>query len=65
MKTISTFVSLLLIVTTCATSAVLYLNENYNFSAALCILWIVALTLWIKAAGMRTIRNNRQVTQNI
>ena len=34
MKAISTFVSLFLIITTAATSAVLYLNENYSFSAA-------------------------------
>jgi hypothetical protein len=53
MKTISTFVTLLLIVTTCATSAVLYLNENYDISAALTIVWIVSLTLWIgKAIGL-------------
>ena len=31
MKAISTFVSLFLIITTAATSAVLYLNENFNF----------------------------------
>ena len=53
MKTISTFVTLFLIVTTCATSAVLYLNENYDISAALTIMWIVSLTLWIgKAIGL-------------
>jgi hypothetical protein len=53
MKAISTFVSLSLIVITCATSAVLYLNENYNLSAALCIVWIIALTLWIgKSSGL-------------
>ena len=40
MKAISTLVTLFLIITTCATSAVLYLNENYNISAALCIVWI-------------------------
>ena len=52
MKAISTLVSLFLIVTTCATSAVLYLNENYNLSAALCIVWIISLTLWIRSAAM-------------
>lgn len=53
MKTISTFTSLVLIITTCATSAVLYLNENYDISAALTIVWIVSLTLWIgKAIGL-------------
>lgn len=53
MKAVSTFVSLLTIVTTCATSAVLYLNENYNISALLCIIWIVSLTVWIgKSSGL-------------
>lgn len=64
MKTISTFLSLFLIVTTCATSAILYLNENYNLSAALCIVWIVSLTLWIKTAGMSILHTNKQITQN-
>ncbi len=64
MKTISTFVSLFLIVTTCATSAILYLNENYNLSAALCIVWIVSLTLWIKTAGMSILHTSKQITQN-
>jgi hypothetical protein len=53
MKAISTFVTLSLIVITCAVSAVLYLNENYGISAALCIVWIISLTLWIgKSAGL-------------
>lgn len=53
MKTISTLVTLFLIITTCATSAILYLNENYDISAALTIVWIVSLTLWIgKAIGL-------------
>ena len=47
MKAISTFTTLFLIIITCATSAVLYLNENYNLSAILTIVWIVSLTLWI------------------
>jgi hypothetical protein len=64
MKAISTFVSLLLIVTTFATSAVLYLNENYNLSAALFIIWIVSLTFWIRSAGMIFSNNNKNVTQN-
>ena len=50
MKSISTLVVLLLIITTCATSAILYLNENYDISAALTIVWIVSLTLWIGKA---------------
>jgi hypothetical protein len=64
MKAISTFVSLFLIVTTCATSAVLYLNENYNISAALCIVWIISLTLWIRSAGMVLLNSNKNITQN-
>jgi hypothetical protein len=63
MKAISTFVSLFLILTTCATSAVLYLNENYNISAALCIVWIVSLTLWIKSTGM-DILNGKNLIAN-
>jgi hypothetical protein len=52
MKAISTLVSLFLIITICATSAILYLNENYNLSAALCIVWIISLTLWIRSAAV-------------
>jgi hypothetical protein len=64
MKAISTFVSLFLIVTTCATSAVLYLNENYNISAALCIVWIISLTLWIRSAALQMLNENENVAQN-
>jgi hypothetical protein len=64
MKAISTFVSLFLIVTTCATSAILYLNENYNLSAALCIVWIISLTLWIRSAALQMMNENENVTQN-
>ncbi len=66
MKAVSTFVSLSLIVITCAASAVLYLNENYNLSAALCIVWIVALTLWIaKSSGMlEGLMNSKRFRQN-
>ena len=60
MKSISTLVTLLLIITTCATSAILYLNENYDISAALTIIWIVALTLWIgKAIGLTDLLFNK------
>lgn len=53
MKTISTLVSMMLIILTSVTSAILYLNENYTLSAGLCIIWIVSLTLWIgKAIGL-------------
>ena len=48
MKTISTLVYLLVIVSTCAASAVLYLREDYNVSALLTITWIASLILWVK-----------------
>jgi hypothetical protein len=60
MKAISTFVTLFLIITTCATSAVLYLNENYDISAALTIVWIVSLAMWIgKAIGLTDLILNK------
>ncbi len=62
MKAISTLVSLFLIVATCATSAVLYLNENYNLSAILCIVWIISLTLWIRSAAVIILKE--RVTPN-
>ena len=53
MKTVSTFVTLSLIIITGATSVVLYLNENYNLSAAVCVVWIISLALWIgKSSGL-------------
>jgi len=64
MKAISTFVTLFFIVTTAAASAVLYLNENFVLSAALCIVWIVSLTLWIKSAGMNALNDEKHVPQN-
>ena len=63
MKAIFTFVSLFLIITTFAASAVLYLNESYNLSAALWIVWLISLTLWIKSTGM-ILPNNKNVSQN-
>jgi hypothetical protein len=65
MKAISTFVSLFLIVSIAAASAVLYLNENYNISALLCIVWIVSLTLWIKTTGMNLLNTEKNTTQNV
>lgn len=65
MKAISTFVSLFLIIVTAATSAVLYLNENFVLSAGLCIVWIISLTYWIgSAAGLYTLNQNKHITQN-
>jgi hypothetical protein len=66
MKAISTLVTLFLIITTCATSAVLYLNENYNISAALCIVWILSLTIWIgKTMGLVDLVMNKAFAKNL
>ena len=65
MKTISTFVSLMLIIITCASSAVLFLNENYNLSAVLCFVWIISLTLWIgKSMGLVELILNKYMVKN-
>ncbi len=65
MKAISTLVSLMLIVLTCATSAVLYLNENYNMSAILSFVWIVSLTVWIgKSAGVVDMLLNKYMVKH-
>jgi hypothetical protein len=66
MKAISTFVSLFLIITTAVTSAVLYLNESYDLSAALCIIWIVSLALWIKSASsLQLLNHHKHTPQNV
>jgi hypothetical protein len=54
MKTISTLITLAIIVAICAYSAVLYLNQDYNFSALLSIVWIISITKWILANGFFT-----------
>jgi hypothetical protein len=64
MKTISTLLSLILIITVCATSAVLYLNENYDISAGLCIVWILALTFWIGKSKLFELFSGKRITQN-
>ena len=65
MKAISTFVTLMLIIITCASSAVLFLNENYNLSAVLCFAWIISLTLWIgKSVGFVDLTLNKYVVKN-
>ena len=51
MKTISTLLTLAIILTICASSAVLYLNQSYNSSALLTLVWIVGSAVWIKANG--------------
>jgi hypothetical protein len=65
MKAISTFVTLMLIIITCASSAVLFLNENYNLSAILCFIWIISLTLWIgKSVGFVDFILNKYIVKN-
>ena len=65
MKAISTFTTLFLIIITCAISAILYLNENYGFSAALTIVWIVSLTAWIgKCMGIADLIVNKIFARN-
>jgi hypothetical protein len=65
MKTIFTLVSMLLIICTCVTSAVLFLNESYTLSAGLCFVWIVSLTLWIgKAIGLVDLMFNKTFANN-
>jgi hypothetical protein len=64
MKTISTLVSMLMIICTSVTSAVLYLNESYALSAGLCIVWIISLTLWIgKSIGLVDLMFNKTFTR--
>lgn len=60
MKTVFTFLCLVLIVIVCATSAVLYLQSYYDSSALLTIIWIVSIAYWIKANGFL----NEQQTSN-
>jgi len=64
MKKISTLISLILIITVCVTSAVLYLNENYEISAGLCIIWILALTAWIGKSSINELSSDKGITQN-
>ena len=52
MRTISTLSFLFVIVSVFATSAFLYLNQNYNVSALLTIASVVALATWIKNTGV-------------
>jgi hypothetical protein len=52
MKTISTLSLLFAIITVFATSAFLYLNQNYNVSALLTIASVISLAAWIKNTGI-------------
>ncbi len=62
MKAISTLICLLAIVSVCATSAILYLQQEYNISALLTLGWIVSFTFWIKA---NSIMEKRKTTAKV
>ncbi len=57
MRTISTLSFLFVIVSVFATSAFLYLNQNYNVSALLTIASVVALAAWIRNTGILDDKN--------
>jgi hypothetical protein len=52
MRTISTLSFLFVIISVFATSAFLYLNQDYNVSALLTIASVIALAAWIKNTGV-------------
>jgi hypothetical protein len=51
MKTVFTFLCLAVIIISCATSAVLYLQNYYNSSALLTIVWILSMAYLINSNG--------------
>ena len=53
MKTFLPVLALLVILTLSVISSVLYLNMQYISSALLTISWIIGLTLWIGARGLK------------
>jgi hypothetical protein len=55
MKTIITLLTLFFVATAAISSAVLYLNENYILSGALCVLFVLSVSFWIKSAGVHVI----------
>jgi hypothetical protein len=59
MKTIITLLSLFFVATAAIGSAVLYLNDDYILSGALCILFVLSLSFWIKSAGVRVINTKK------
>ncbi len=65
MKAIVTFVTLFFILTAAVASCVLYVNEHFNLSAILYVIWIVSVTLWIKSAGVNLINREKHTTQNV
>jgi len=59
MKTIITLLTLFFVATAAVSSAVLYLNENYILSGALCILFILSVSFWIRSAGVNVINSEK------
>jgi|GEM_PF-6932885 len=55
MKAILTFITLLFIVTTALSSAVLFLNENYVLSGSLCISTVLSVSLCINYSGVNVL----------
>jgi hypothetical protein len=52
MKAILTFATLLFIATSAVSSAVLYLNGAFLFSAAMHVIAFLSLSLWINSAAV-------------
>ena len=52
MRTISTLSFLFVIASVFATAAFLFLNQDYNVSALLTIVSVVALAAWIRNTGI-------------
>jgi hypothetical protein len=59
MKTIITLLTLFFVATAAIGSAVLYLNEDYILSGALCVLFVLSVSFWIKSAGVRVISTKK------
>ena len=59
MKTIIALLSLFFVATAAIGSAVLYLNDDYILSGALCILFVLSVSFWIKSAGVRVINTKK------
>ena len=53
MKTFLPVLTLVLILTLSVVSSILYLNMQYISSALLTIVWVVGITLWIGAKGVK------------
>ena len=63
MKAIFTFITLFFTVSSAVSSEVLYLNENYILSAALCIVSIVSFSLWINSTSINVLITEKHAQQ--